>query len=55
MIEAVTTESQNTNWKSLFLFTPSTPRPTNRIPSDFLLKITLALSVRLGYLSRPLS
>ncbi len=55
MIEAVTTESQNTNRESLFLFTPSTPRPTNRIPGDFLLKITLALSVRLGYLSRPLS
>jgi hypothetical protein len=55
MIEAVTTESQNTNRESFFFFTPSTPRPTSRFPSDFLLKITLALSVRLGYLSRPLS
>jgi hypothetical protein len=55
MIEAVTTRPQNANRESLFLFTPSTPRPTNLIPGDFLLKITLALSVRLGYLSRPLS
>jgi hypothetical protein len=55
MIESLTTGQLTMRERPTLFYPPTSPHELNRVRGDFLLKITLALSVRLGYLSRPLS
>ena len=55
MRESLNTRQLPTREKLPLFFPLPSPHEIPRVHCHFLLKITLALSVRLGYLSRPLS